>query len=139
MVSQAAGVSTVGRVTTARGRDGSEWRTAAGCARPPEDNRRPGVADGAGAAKNGPGRLALGLPIDEWLALAERAPGVTMVPLERSALVLGARLDDMHGDPVDRWLVATAKLRQYTLLTADTTVLEFGRRERMTKMGDVRR
>lgn len=91
------------------------------------------------ARKAADGRLALGLPIDEWLALAERAPGVTMVPLQRQALVLGARLDDMHGDPVDRWLVATAKLGQYTLLTADAVMLEFGRRERLTKMGDVRR
>ncbi len=43
----------------------------------------------------------------------------------------------MHGDPADRWLVATAKLRQLTLLTADAAILEFGRGEGMTAMQGV--
>ncbi len=57
------------------------------------------------ALKVANGRYALGLPLDEWLDRALQAPGVTMLPLDRSALILGAKLTAMHGDPADRWLV----------------------------------
>ena len=85
------------------------------------------------------GRLSLGMPVDEWLARATRAPGVTMVPLDRDVLVMAALLEGIHGDPADRWIVATAKLRRMTLLTADRALLDFGRRERMTMMADARK
>lgn len=91
------------------------------------------------ATKVATGRLSLSLPVDAWLEQAGRAPGISFLPLDRSALVLGARLGEMHGDPADRWIVATAKLRQLTLLTADRAILEFGRKERVTPMCDVRR
>lgn len=91
------------------------------------------------ARKAASGRLSLSLPVDAWLEQAARAPGVTFLPLDRSVLILGARLDEMHGDPVDRWLVATAKLGKLTLLTADRAILEYGRKERVTPMGDVRK
>lgn len=90
------------------------------------------------AQKVARGRYSLAMPLDEWLELAVRAPGVTMLPLDRATLVLGAKLTEMHGDPADRWLVATAKLRRLTLLTADTTILDFAAREGKTVVRDVR-
>lgn len=91
------------------------------------------------ARKASSGRLSLALPVDAWLEQAARAPGVTLLPLDRTVLVLGARLNEMHGDPADRWIVATAKLRQLALLTADSAVLDFGRRDRLTAMVDARK
>lgn len=90
------------------------------------------------ALKVARGKYTLSLPLDEWLDQATLAPGITMLPLDRATLVLGAKLTEMHGDPADRWLVATAKLRRLTLLTADTTILDFAARERMTAVRDVR-
>jgi PIN domain nuclease of toxin-antitoxin system len=85
------------------------------------------------------GRLSLSLPVETWLDRAVRAPGVTMLSLDRPSLMLGAQLEGMQGDPVDRWIVATAKLGGFTLLTADAATLAFGRRERLTMMVDGRR
>ncbi|MDZ4257142.1 MAG: type II toxin-antitoxin system VapC family toxin [Gemmatimonadales bacterium] len=84
------------------------------------------------ALKAATGRYFLGLPVDEWIARATTAPGVLMLPLDRPTLLLGARLTAMHGDPADRWLVATAKLRKLTLLTADRAILSFAKAERLT-------
>lgn len=91
------------------------------------------------ALKVARGRYTLALPLDEWLEQATLAPGITMLPLDRATLVLGAKLTEMHGDPADRWLVATAKLRRLTVLTADTAILDFAAREGMTAVRDVRR
>lgn len=90
------------------------------------------------ALKAATGRYITGQPIDGWLARAITAPGVTMLPLDREALVLGAHLTAMHGDPADRWIVATAKLRGLTLLTADRTILDFAASEGLTAVVSVR-
>lgn len=90
------------------------------------------------ALKAATGRYLLGLPVDEWIARATTAPGVTMLPLDRATLLLGARLTGMHGDPADRWLVATAKLHGLTLLTADRAILAFAKTERLTAVQQVR-
>lgn len=90
------------------------------------------------ALKHASGRYRLSLPLDQWLDLAVQVPGMTMLPLERRILLLGAGLTAMHGDPADRCLVATAKLHGLTLITADQAILGFAREEGMTMVRDGR-
>lgn len=84
------------------------------------------------------GRYQMSLPLDQWLDRALQAPGITMLPLDRDILLLGARLTAMHGDPADRWLVATAKLHRLTLVTADAAILRFAQKEGLTAVWDAR-
>jgi PIN domain nuclease of toxin-antitoxin system len=59
-----------------------------------------------------------------WLALAK--PGVRLAPLEPEIAVASSRLPfEMHPDPADRILVATARHLGATLVTADGALLDF--------------
>ena len=62
-----------------------------------------------------------------------RSLGVTLVPLEPEIAVASTRLPfEMHSDPADRILVATARHLGATLVTADKALLAF------SKKGDFR-
>ena len=47
----------------------------------------------------------------------------TLVPLHPEIAIASARLDDFHGDPADRLIVATAQQAGATLVTADSKIL----------------
>jgi PIN domain nuclease of toxin-antitoxin system len=65
----------------------------------------------------------------EWLSAALSLQGVHLVPLEPEISVASTRLPfDMHADPADRILVATARHIGATLVTADRTLLELAKR-----------
>ena len=75
------------------------------------------------ASKN---RLNLGKDVLEWIREALAVPSVTLVPLEPEIAVASTRLPfDMHPDPTDRILVATARHLGATLVTADQALLDF--------------
>jgi PIN domain nuclease of toxin-antitoxin system len=59
------------------------------------------------------GRLQLGSDVMQWIRVALAKPGVQLAPLE------------MHADPADRILVATARHLGATLVTADRALLDF--------------
>lgn len=84
------------------------------------------------AQKVARGRLSFTSPVEAWIARAVLAPGVTMLPLSRDALVLSTQLATLHGDPADRILVATAKLMGVPLATADRQIAEWARAEGRT-------
>jgi PIN domain nuclease of toxin-antitoxin system len=70
-------------------------------------------------------RLQLGTDVMEWIRAALAKPGVRLVPLEPEIAVASTRLPfEMHGDPADRILVATARHLGATLVTADAALLE---------------
>lgn len=74
----------------------------------------------------------LTLPIDStlWLERAARAPGIQLLPVTRDALIQGTRLPgELHGDPVDRILLAQAQLRGLSLLTCDHMIVEYAARQ----------
>ncbi len=58
--------------------------------------------------------------------LRQSAPGFVQAPFTHE-IVLAAELLDMHADPADRFLVATAQVLDLTLLTADQRLLGLGR------------
>lgn len=74
------------------------------------------------------GRLQLGADVMEWIRAVLAKPGVQLAPLEPEIAVASTRLPfEMHADPADRILVATARHRGATLVTADGALLEFAR------------
>lgn len=73
------------------------------------------------------GRLALGREVGAWIDAALALPGVRLAPLLPAIAVDSVRLPgDMHADPADRMIVATARHLGLPLLTADGTLLAYG-------------
>src|SRR6266702_2439957 len=71
------------------------------------------------------GRLKLTADVMEWLRAALSLSGVRLSPLEPAIAVASTRLPwEMHADPADRILVATARNLGATLVTADHALLE---------------
>ncbi|MGO9938358.1 MAG: type II toxin-antitoxin system VapC family toxin [Terracidiphilus sp.] len=69
-------------------------------------------------------RLQLGVEVMQWIHVALAKPGVKLAPLEPEIAVTSTRLPfEMHPDPADRILVATARHLGATLVTADGALL----------------
>ena len=65
-------------------------------------------------------RLALSLDVADWIANAEALPFVQFVPIDnRIALRSNALPGDLHDDPADRVITATALTLGATLITKD--------------------
>ncbi|MGH7625085.1 MAG: type II toxin-antitoxin system VapC family toxin [Gemmatimonadaceae bacterium] len=72
------------------------------------------------------GRIALSLPIGEWIQTALRASGVRLLPLEPEIAIDSAQLPGSpHGDPADRMLMASARLTGARLVTCDARILQY--------------
>jgi PIN domain nuclease of toxin-antitoxin system len=72
------------------------------------------------------GRLALGVETSLWIERNLNRPGVVWAQLEPAISVDSVRLPgSFHGDPADRWLVATARRYGVPLLTADRLILAY--------------
>jgi PIN domain nuclease of toxin-antitoxin system len=71
-------------------------------------------------------RIDLRQDVLEWLGSALRLPGVKLVPLSPEISVASTRLPwEMHTDPADRILAATARHMGAVLVTADRNLLEY--------------
>ena len=91
------------------------------------------------ANKSAKGKLTLSIDPVIWLDKAGGAPGVTYLPIERSALIQSTRLrGEAPGDPVDRILLATAQLNAASLVTCDPQIIDYARRERGVSVRDAR-
>lgn len=62
----------------------------------------------------------LPLPMDEWLQAALDESGVTSVSLTATMATRAAALADIHRDPADRFIIATAIETGATLLSLDS-------------------
>ena len=72
------------------------------------------------------GRLALTLDVADWIAKTEALPCVRFVPVDnRIALRANSLPGDLHDDPADRLIVATALILGATLITRDTRILAY--------------
>jgi PIN domain nuclease of toxin-antitoxin system len=70
-------------------------------------------------------RINLYRDVMEWVHDALAMPGLTLVGLEPEIAVASTRLPfEIHPDPADRILVATARHLGATLVTADRALLE---------------
>jgi PIN domain nuclease of toxin-antitoxin system len=75
------------------------------------------------------GRLKLGTDVMDWLRDALANPGLHVAPLEPEIAVASNRLPfDIHADPADRILVATARHLGATFVTADKVLLELAKK-----------
>jgi PIN domain nuclease of toxin-antitoxin system len=76
----------------------------------------------------GKNRLNLGKDVLVWIREALKVPGVQLAPLDPEIAVASIRFPfEMHGDPADRILVATARHLGATLVTADSALLELAK------------
>lgn len=66
------------------------------------------------------GRLILSVPVEQWLADLRSLPELQFEPVTAEIAALAGSLDgDMHGDPADRIIAATARALGVRLVTAD--------------------
>ena len=71
------------------------------------------------------GRLTLDLPIEIWRKqLIEK--GLIELPMDGNIGIKAAELQEFHGDPADRIIVATALSTGSLLITADKKILAWG-------------
>ena len=72
------------------------------------------------------GRISLSRPIEDWVRAALRVPGIRLLPLNPEIAVASTRLPgDPHGDPVDRMLMASARVSGGLLATCDRAILNY--------------
>jgi len=73
------------------------------------------------------GRLVLDRDVGEWVQEALSLPGIRLEPLSPEVAVASTRLPgDIHLDPADRIIVATARHLSATLITDDRLLLDYG-------------
>ena len=85
------------------------------------------------------GKLALAPSIEGWLTRAEAQPGLAFQPLDCMALLASTHLaDPIHGDPVDRILIAHAAALGVPLVTADAAIIEHAQRVKAASVCDAR-
>jgi PIN domain nuclease of toxin-antitoxin system len=68
----------------------------------------------------GRGRLDLNMPAERWLSHAAAIPRLRFVSIDMKIAVAAANLPgELHGDPADRLIVATALQLDARLVTGD--------------------
>lgn len=74
------------------------------------------------------GRMQLSMPLRDWVDQALAAPGIRSVPLDANTAAESTLLPgEPHGDPADRFLISTARLRGLELATRDEAIVAYAR------------
>ena len=72
------------------------------------------------------GRLELPVALEDWFDQALNYPGVQILALSPEIAIESARLPgEFHRDPVDQIIVATARVYDCPLVTADEKILNY--------------
>lgn len=71
------------------------------------------------------GRLELPLPPSEFIARALAHHGVHEIPVDHEIALASTALPDLHNDPFDRILVATAHVRDLRLVSKDAQLARY--------------
>lgn len=80
------------------------------------------------ATLEGKGRLTMRMPLDRWMEEALSKPGINLLPLLPEIAIESARLPaGFHGDPADRLIVATGRVKGIPVVTRDTKILSYGK------------
>ena len=64
-------------------------------------------------------RITLTLPVDEWLTAATQEGGIDVLSITRAVAQRAGKLESVHGDPIDRMIMATALIRDIQLVSID--------------------
>jgi PIN domain nuclease of toxin-antitoxin system len=78
------------------------------------------------AQKNHSGKLQLPVPPDEWIRRAIEKFGCLVEPVDTEVALKAASLPNIHNDPCDRFIIATAILNRWPVVTADSRFEEYG-------------
>ena len=71
------------------------------------------------------GRLDLPLPPDEFVERALAHHGIQEIPVDHHLALASTALPDIHNDPFDRILVATAQARDMRILSKDAQLARY--------------
>ena len=96
-----------------------------------EDSRTPlyvaAISAWEAAMLEAKGRIRLPVDCLEWIHRALNAPRLSLLALTPGIAVASTRLPgDVHGDPADRILLATAREHNLVLVTRDERLLAYG-------------
>ena len=73
------------------------------------------------------GRLTLDRDVGEWVGTAVSIPGIRLEPISPEIAVASTRLPgNIHSDPADRLIAATARHLGALLITDDQLLLDYG-------------
>jgi len=78
------------------------------------------------AVKVAKGKLNLPRPAQEWFEKVIEHHGLAVLPLDLAVCIAAAQLPTIHDDPFDRFIIATAKLHDLTVVTADERFEKYG-------------
>ncbi|MEX2044554.1 MAG: type II toxin-antitoxin system VapC family toxin [Opitutus sp.] len=71
------------------------------------------------------GKLSLPLPLAEWIEGAAMLHGLEEIPMNCRIAIRASALPELHRDPFDRLLIATAQEHRLTLLTPDDNIRQY--------------
>ena len=72
-------------------------------------------------------RLKSQLAPERWFASLLALPGLALAEMPMGLLLQAGLLDgDLHGDPADRIIAATARAYGFTVMTRDRALLDYG-------------
>jgi PIN domain nuclease of toxin-antitoxin system len=79
-------------------------------------------------ARSAKGRIQLSIPLRDWVARALDVSGVHLAPLDAVTAAESTLLPgEAHGDPADRFLIATARTHGVALATRDKQIINYGK------------
>ncbi len=78
------------------------------------------------AIKVAKGKLQLPGPPQEWFEKIVEHHGLAVLPLELNVCIAAAQLPPIHEDPCDRFIIATAKMNDLVVVTADERFEQYG-------------
>jgi len=71
-------------------------------------------------------KIKLSEPVNLWIKCALTAPVLVLEQLTPETSIESTQLPgNFHNDPADQIIVATARLNNYTLITADSLILDY--------------
>lgn len=72
------------------------------------------------------GKLELSRPMEQWFEAVAAHHRLTILPLGLDACLAAAQLPPIHDDPFDRLIIATARLNDWVVVTADERFVRYG-------------
>ena len=78
------------------------------------------------AVKHAKGKLSLAVPPAEWWYRAIQHHRLEVISLTAETVIRATRLPAIHGDPADRFIIATALENSVPVVTSDARFPEYG-------------
>jgi len=76
------------------------------------------------------GRLALTMPTIDWQKQSIQKLNLKIMPLTPEIAVDSCHLPgEFHSDPADRIIVASARVNNYHLITSDSSILQYSKKQ----------